>query len=280
MGVKGRKRGSGFFSQLLIIACLATGPKVSSEIRQLTRLNKNTVAYNVRILNAIKALTAKRMGRKIIYELDTLPFFKFLVFHAAIGNKRALKNLKAIRQIFSILPEKTKPIRQMYRLVRNYYRRCKRVKRYCPELELDKMDLWDAVWWVKQFEFKERAAKHKTHSATHYLKGEYSLKDFKKRRQDFMEFCQALEKQAWFELYYQFLKHVFPEIIDWSEKQKTVEHGILFKNAVEFDKKVEELIKKEYNRISDFRSKLKSEIDAIYEYAVKLSTNPGGSDAP
>jgi hypothetical protein len=273
MGVKGRKKGSGIWSQLRIVSCLTTGPKASSEIRQLTRLNKNTVCYNIQILAAIRALSAKRMGRKIMYELDTLPFFKLLLLHAAIGNRWALKIIRATRRMFSSLPKVMQPIRQMYRLIWRYYPLYERTKRRFPELELEKKDVWDAAWWIKQFEFDERAVKHKTHSATHFLKGEYSREEFKKRRQEFMKFCQELERQVWFELYYQFLKHVFPEVIEWSEKHETVDRGILFENAAEFDKKVKELIKKEYRRISDFRNKLESEIDAIYEYAVKLSTN-------
>jgi len=156
---KGRKRGSGYKSQTLILLTLTNGAASSSDIQQLSRLNKDTVCSNLRILKGIRAVIAEREGRSIIYRLGERPFWKWLLFHAFIGTRGARKALQIIKRLFTDFPRMMKPIEEMYSLVRNNAELYEGSKEKYPELK-DK-DVWYVTWLVEQCRDVKQANKYK-----------------------------------------------------------------------------------------------------------------------
>ena len=246
------------------------------EVRQLTGLNKDTVCSNLRILRGIKAVTAERKGRNIIYKLNERPLLKWLIFHAFIGHRWALKTLKSIRRVFLSLPKATRHIGEMYSLVGKYRVQYEALKEEFPELE--DMDVWDATWLMRQIKFVRLAKKYKTASAIPQLRNDYSRGKFYKSREEIAKLCRELDVvlknlagYVLFTLYYQFLTTFFPEVIDFWEKHEIKNYENLpFNIAVEFDELVTQLVEERRKYIDEFCKKLKSDIDGVYEYAVKF----------
>lgn len=160
---KGRKRGSGYRSQLLILLILTNGATSSSEIKQLSGLNKDTVCSNIRILKGIRAVIAERGGRNIIYRLGKRALWKWLFFHAFVGTRWARKALKTIKRLFADLPIMTKPIKEMYSLVRNNAELYEGLKEKSPELKGE--DVWKTTWLVEQFRYVNQEKKYKNLSS-------------------------------------------------------------------------------------------------------------------
>lgn len=136
-----------------MLLILTNGAASSSDIRQLSGLDDDTICSNLRILKGIRAVIAEREGRTIIYRLRERPFLKWLVFHAFRGTRWAWKALKAINRLFNLLI-KMKPIKEMYSLVRNNAELYEGLKEKYPELK-DK-DVWNATWSVEQFRYADK----------------------------------------------------------------------------------------------------------------------------
>jgi uncharacterized Zn finger protein (UPF0148 family) len=160
---KGRKRGSGYKSQLLILHILTSGAASSSYIRQLSGLNKDTVCSNLRILKGIRAVIAEREGRSIVYRLGIRPFWKWVFFHAFIGTRWARKALKVMKRLYADLPTMMKPIEEMYGLVRKNAELYDRLKEKSPELKGE--DVWAASWLLDQFRYVDQEEKFRNLSS-------------------------------------------------------------------------------------------------------------------
>jgi DNA-binding transcriptional ArsR family regulator len=157
---KGRKKGSGYRSQLLILHILTKGSASSSYIRLLSGLNKDSVCSNLQMLKGIGAVIAEREGRNIIYRLGVRPFWKWLFFHALIGTRWAKKALKVMKRLFADLPTMMKPIEEMYSTVRKNAELYERLKEKRPELRSE--DVWDATWLLDQFRYVDQEEKFKS----------------------------------------------------------------------------------------------------------------------
>jgi DNA-binding transcriptional ArsR family regulator len=157
---KGRKRGGGYRSQLVILHILTSGAASSSYIRQLSGLNKDTVCSNLRILEGIKAVIAERQGRSIVYRLGERPFWKWVFFHAFLGTRWARKALKVMKRLYADLPTMMKPIEEMYSFVRKNAELYDRLKEKRPELKSE--DVWTASWLLDQFRYIDREEKFRS----------------------------------------------------------------------------------------------------------------------
>jgi DNA repair ATPase RecN len=255
---------------------LIEGPKSRLEIQQLTGLNKDTVCSNLRILRGIKAVVAERRGRRIVYHLKERPLFKWLIFRTFIGSKTAFKTLKDLRRMFLNLPKVTQQIGEMYTLVGKYRAEYEKLREKMPELE--HLDVWDAIWVVKQFQFNRLAKQYKTISWTRKLRGDYSRDKFLKSREEFAKLCRELDavlknpaEYVLFTTYYQFLKTFFPEVINFSEKHRIKNYeNLLFNLASEFDKLATQLVEERRSQLDEFCKKLKRDVDEVYEYVAKF----------
>jgi len=176
---KGRKRGSGYRSQLLMLLILTNGAASSSDIKQLSGLDKNTICYNLRILKGIRAVIVERKGKTIIYRLRERPFWKWLFFHAFGGTRWAWKALKAINRLFDLLI-KMKPIKEMYSLVRNNAELYEGLKEKYPELK-DK-DVWNATWLVEQYRYVKQADKYKNRPIRPWTKKQVGKEKWRENR--------------------------------------------------------------------------------------------------
>jgi uncharacterized Zn finger protein (UPF0148 family)/DNA-binding transcriptional ArsR family regulator len=159
-GHRGRKRGSGYRSQLVILRILTSGAASSSYIRQLSGLNKDTVCLNLRILKGIGAVMAEREGRSIVYRLGERPFWKWVFFHAFIGTRWARKALRVMKRLYADLPTMMKPIEEMYGLIRKNAELYDRLKEKRPELKGE--DVWTASWLLDQFRYLDQEEKFRS----------------------------------------------------------------------------------------------------------------------
>jgi len=177
---EGRKRGSGYRSQTLILLTLTNGAASSSYIQQLSGLNKDTVCSNLRILKGIRAVMAEREGRSIIYRLGERPFWKWLFFHAFVGTSWAWKALKIIKRLFTDFPRIMKQIEEMYSLVRNNAELYEELKEKHPELKGE--DVWNATWLLKQFAYVNQAHKYKSLSSRGWTKRKIGKRRCREKR--------------------------------------------------------------------------------------------------
>ena len=277
---RGRKKGSGYNSQFLILDALASGPKSSKELRRLTRLSKNTIWYNVQILKGIKAIITIRKGRSVLYRLDEHPQRKLLFFHASMGNKWAKKSLKKLRRILRLLPKSIRPIEEMYRMVRKYRSEIEELKNKFPEL--CEKDIWSALGLVQQIKFVQCAKKYKDRS--YIVKEPCSHERFVKKRNAFINFCRKIDAMLkdWADtvllrMYFEFLIECLPEVLDFAERHGNRNYHVPFKLAAEFDDFVRELIQKRRSCIEQYRKKIEKEIDEVIDYAVRLLRNETAS---
>lgn len=177
---KGRKKGSGYRSQALILLILTNGAASSSDIQQLSGLNKDTVCSNLRILKGIRAVIAEREGRSIIYRLGERPFWKWLFFHAFVGTRWAWKALKIIKRLFTDFLRMMKPIEEMYSLVRNNAELYEGLKEKYSELKGE--DVWNATWFVEQFRYVNQADKYKSRSSRAWTKKQVGKRRWRENR--------------------------------------------------------------------------------------------------
>jgi DNA-binding transcriptional ArsR family regulator len=157
---KGRKRGSGYTSQIAILLVLTNGAATSSYIRRLSGLNKDTVCSNLQILKGIRAVIAERQGRSVVYRLGERPFWKWVFFHAFLGTRWARKALKVMKRLYADLPTVMKPIEEMYGLVRKNAELYNRLKEKRPELKGE--DIWTASWLLDQFRYVDKEGKFRS----------------------------------------------------------------------------------------------------------------------
>jgi DNA-binding transcriptional regulator GbsR (MarR family) len=270
---KGRKKGGGWKSQLLILFSLASGPKSAIEIQRLTKLSKNTVWYNLKILNGIKAIKTEKKGKKVFYLFAERPFLKWLLFHSFIGHKWALKFLKGLKRFLSVLPKAAMPIINMFNSVRKYRIQYEKLRKQKPYL--DELDVWHAIGELQEYKYLKLAKKYMRIADAPQLKCDYSWKKLIERRREFLEVCKIINnmekdiaERFLLNVYYELVKTLFPEIKKLPRMRTITDYErFSFKLAAEFDKMIEQ---REKLAISDAIEKLKKDVDDIYHFCYAL----------
>lgn len=270
---KGRKKGSGFKSQLLILATLADRRRSSDEIQRLTEVNRNTVWYNLKILKGIKAVNAIRKGRNVFYQLNEHPQLKLLVFHAFMGDKWAIKVLKNLNRAIKLLTKSIGPIKEMYDKVRRYRADYEKLKNELPDLS--EKDIWNTIFIIQQIKYVKVAKKYV--NKFYIVKEPPSREKILEKRYRFIDFCKMFEimLKDWANtilllIYHEFLIRCFPEVLDYAEKYGNKGYSIQFELAVKLDDLISRLIHDRKNCIKQFSRKLKREIDDVSEFAIRF----------